>query len=268
MSRGFLWFAQNNNTTDYAALSIALAKSIKTHSKINSVCVIVDENTKIQSEHVDTVIVLKQDDSKNQSAKFANEHKAFRLSPFTYTIKLEADMLFTSSTDEWWHHLCQHDLVFAVNCRNYRDDVIKKTPYRKLFYQNHLPNIYNGLTYFRRSERAMQFFKLCKDITENWTQVKNEFLINCHEQHPSTDIVYALAYRIMDPLQTQLIDYPWFKFIHGKPEINGAESMADQYNYFNPIQLHDRIYVAGRRLNRIWHYHDKKMIDILNDRIF
>lgn len=268
MSRGFLWFAQNNDTTDYAALSIALAKSIKTHCKINSVCVVVDEHTKIQSEHVDTVIVLKQDHSKNQSSKFANEHKAFKLSPFTHTIKLEADMLFTANTDWWWNHLCQHDLVFAVNCRNYQDHVVKKTPYRKLFHQNNLPDVYNGLTYFRRSERAMQFFKLCKDITENWTQVKNELLINCHEQYPSTDIVYALAYRIMDPLQLHVIDYSWFKFIHGKPEINGVENAVDQYNYLNPIQMDDRIYVGGRRLNRIWHYHDKKMIDILNDRVF
>jgi len=63
MSKGFLWFAQNNDTTDYAALSVALAKSIKTHCKVNSVCVIADEHTKIQSEYVDTVIVLKQQKS-------------------------------------------------------------------------------------------------------------------------------------------------------------------------------------------------------------
>jgi hypothetical protein len=72
----------------------------------------------------------------------------------------------------------------------------------------------------------------------------------------------------MDPLQLHVIDYPWFKFIHGKPEINGVENAEDQYNYLNPIRMDDRIYVGGRRLNRIWHYHDKKMIDILNDRVF
>ena len=31
MSRGFLWFAQNNDKTDYVELSITLAKSIKAH---------------------------------------------------------------------------------------------------------------------------------------------------------------------------------------------------------------------------------------------
>jgi len=35
MSRGFLWFAQNNNTTDYVELSIRLAESIKEWNKVN-----------------------------------------------------------------------------------------------------------------------------------------------------------------------------------------------------------------------------------------
>jgi len=35
MSKGFLWFAQNNDTTDYVKCSIALAKSIKQHNKEN-----------------------------------------------------------------------------------------------------------------------------------------------------------------------------------------------------------------------------------------
>ena len=47
-------------------------------------------------------------------------------------------MLFTADTDWWWSYLGQHDLVFAVNCRNYQDNLIKKTPYRKLFHQNNL----------------------------------------------------------------------------------------------------------------------------------
>ena len=264
MSKGFLWFAQNNNTTDYAKLSIELAKSIKKFNRDNNVCVIVDNNTDLKSEYIDRVVVLKDDASANAKTKFANEHKAFRLSPFTHTIKLEADMLFTANTDWWWHHLCQHDLVFAVNCRNYKDKIVKNTPYRRLFQLNHLSDIYNGLTYFRRSERAMKFFDICQSITENWTAVREQLLINCHDLYPTTDVVYALAYRIMDPLNYDLIDYPWFKFIHGKSSVNEITVAADQYNYLYPVKLADRIYLGGKRLDRIWHYHDKKLMDTIN----
>ncbi len=74
--------------------------------------------------------------------------KHFMLSPFTHTIKLEADMLWTQNTDWWWYHLWQHDLVFSVNCFDYKKNVVKDTFYRKLFVRNNLPNIYNGLSVF------------------------------------------------------------------------------------------------------------------------
>jgi len=268
MTRGFLWFVQNNSDTDYVNLSIALARSIKKHNKINLICVVTDEKSQFHSEYIDQILVLDEDSSSEHTIKFANEHKAFALSPFTHTIKLEADMLFTSSTDWWWDYLCQHDLVFSVNCRNYRDEIVEDKKYRQLFQHNHLPNIYNGLTYFRRSQRAMQFFTICKSITTNWRIVQQELLINCHDAYPSTDVVYALAYRIMDPLKEQLIDYPWFKFIHGKNGINDVPTSQDQYNYLYPIALDDRIYLGGNRLHRIWHYHDKKIPEVLNGRIF
>jgi hypothetical protein len=133
MSKGFLWFAQNNDKTDYAKLSIELAKSIKKYNIENSICVVADNQTKIKSEYIDSVIVLKEDNSKTDLLKFSNEYKAFNLTPFTHTIKLEADMLFTSSTDEWWNHLGQHDMIFSIGCRNYKDIVIKKSPYCQMF---------------------------------------------------------------------------------------------------------------------------------------
>ena len=146
MSKGFLWFAQNNDKTDYVELSIKLAKSIKQHNKENQICVVTDIKSKFENDHVDIVKVLEDDASDTHAIKWANEYKAFRLTPFTHTIKLEADMLFTSNTDWWWNHLHQNNLVFSYNCRNYQDKTIKDTPYRELFKVNQLPNVYNGLT--------------------------------------------------------------------------------------------------------------------------
>ena len=45
-------------------------------------------------------------------------------------------MLWTINTDWWWNHLWQHDLVFSVDCRNYRDEIVKDTVYRQLFVNN------------------------------------------------------------------------------------------------------------------------------------
>ena len=93
MSKGFLWLAQNNDKTDYVELSIKLAESIKRHNSENKICVITDEKSKFENKFVDVVKVMKQDDSADHEIKWANEYKAFSLTPFTHTIKLESDML-------------------------------------------------------------------------------------------------------------------------------------------------------------------------------
>jgi hypothetical protein len=259
MSRGFLWFAQNNNDTDYVRLSIDLAKSIKKWNKHSDICVVTDEASKFTHESVDVVKVLKQDDSADHDIKWANEYKALSLTPFVHTIKLEADMMWTINTDWWWNHLWQHDLVFSVDCFDYRGKLVKETPYRNLFLRNCLPNIYNGLMYFRRSERAKTFYSFAESIVRNWDKVKSTMLIACHDQYPSTDVVFALAYRLMDPTQKGLVDYEWFKFIHHKPGVNKVPRPGQHNEYLWPNKSSDRMYVGETRLSRIWHYHNKEL---------
>ena len=259
MSRGFLWFAQNNDKTDYVELSITLAKSIKRWNKENRICVVTDERSKFQSEHVDVVKLIKDDESAEHEIKWANEYKAFKMTPWTHTIKLEADMLWTSNTDWWWYHLWQNDLVFSVDCFDYRSNIVKNTPYRDLFVKNQLPNIYNGLMYFRRCETSHNFFRLAEHIVKNWEQVKKTMLIACHDKYPSTDVVFALAYRMMDPTQQNLIDYDWFKFIHHKPGVNKTTTAKDQNQFLYPNRSGDAVYVGETRVSRVWHYHDKEL---------
>ena len=79
MSKGFLWFAQNNDTTDYVKCSIELAKSIKQHNKENAICVVTDENSKFENEHVDIVKVMNTDESAEHKIKWANEYNVLAL---------------------------------------------------------------------------------------------------------------------------------------------------------------------------------------------
>lgn len=267
MSKGFLWFCQNNSTTDYTELSIALAKSIKQQNKDNNICVVVDKDSHFKSKYVDEVKILDSDHSHGHGIKWANEFKAFATTPFTHTIKLEADMLWTQNTDWWWEHLCQHDMVFSIDCFDYKSNIVKDVYYRKLFIRNHLPNVYNGLTYFRKSKIAKKFYDLCKVITLNWETVRDSILIDCHDQFPSTDVVYGLAQRISDPIGKNLIDYPWFKFIHNKEKIQ-KPGVRDIDEYLFPLKVDNKLFVGSQRINRVWHYHNKKMLEVLNERIF
>ena len=268
MSKGFLWFCQNNKNTDYVKLSILLAESLKKHNKENKICVVTDEASKFTNKNVDFVKILKKDDSAEHEIKWANEYKAFELTPFKHTIKLEADMLWNQNTDWWWYHLWQNDLVFSVDCKNYRDNIIKDTFYRQLFIRNRLPNIYNGLMYFRKSKKAQKFFQLCEVIYKNWDTVKNDLLVACHDTYPSTDVVFALAYRIIDPTQTHLVDYNWFKFIHNKSHIHGLGHIKLSNQYLYPNKVKDQIYFGEEKLSSVLHYFEKQLPEEIDARIF
>ena len=259
MHKGFLWFAQNNETTDYVELSIKLAKSIKYWNKESKICVVTDKASAFEHPAVDLVKVMHNDESAEHSTKWANEYKAFTVTPFTHTIKLESDMLWTTNTDWWWYHLWQHNLVFSVNCRNYKDELIMDTPYRKLWQTNQLPNIYNGLMYFRKSKWAQKFFQTAEYITKNWKNVRTTMLIDCHDTYPSTDVVYALAYRLIDPTNQYLIDYEWFKFLHHKPAVNNLQHVKNQNEYLYPNRSGENIYLGDSRVTRVWHYHEKDL---------
>jgi hypothetical protein len=168
-------------------------------------------------------------------------------------------MLWTTNTDWWWNHLWQHDLIFSVDCFDYRSNIVKHTPYRKLFTRNHLPNIYNGLMYFRKSAKVQKFYETAEHIVKNWKEVRTQMLITCHDEYPSTDVVFALAYRIMDPTSAGLIDYDWFKFIHHKPGVNDTMRAKDQNEYLYPNKSGDAVYIGETRVSRVWHYHDKEL---------
>ena len=113
--------------------------------------------------------------------------------------------------------------------------------------------------YFRKSTHAQKFFKFAQYITDNWQKVKTTMLIDCHDTYPSTDIVFALAYRMLDPTNKKLFDYEWFKFIHHKPAIHKLKHVKDHNQYLYPNKTGDAVYLGERRLSRVWHYFDKEL---------
>lgn len=268
MSKGFIWLCQNNNDTDYARLSVNLAKSLKEHNKESNVCVITDHKTHIKSKHIDVVLKLENDDSEYHEVKWANEHKVFRMSPFTHSIKLAADMIWTSNTDWWWNFLWKHNMVFSIDCFNYKNQLVKKQHYRPFHNVNRLQNIYSDLTYFRKSRESIEFGEICKTLTHKWDYVKENLLVSCHDRYPSTDVVYALAQRIIDPFAEKIIDYPWFKIMHNKKHINNLGNTLHHSDYLMSVKCEGKIFMAGYVQNRPLHYVDKRFLEELNARIF
>jgi hypothetical protein len=150
-----------------------------------------------------------------------NDWQMFQVSPYRQTIKLEADMICTSPFDHWWTLFENRDVVVSQGARNFYGNPAQSRAYRKAFDVNNLPDVYNAITYWRLSTTAKDFFQLVRAIFENWTEYKK--LLKFAEDEASTDLVYAMAARIMGEDTVTLPVELGPTIVHMKQHINNLQ---------------------------------------------
>ncbi len=201
--RGFLTFAQNGSV-DYVRLAYALALSLKATQKENAhLSIVVTPGTKVPERYAaafdDIIEVPWLDEASRSEWKLENEWKAYHVTPYRETIKLDADMIFPSDISEWWDVLARQDFCAATTATTYRGEVVTSDYYRKVFTSNELPNVYSAFTYFRFSDTAQEVFRMMETIFHNWEHFFYEYLDDTRPEVVSTDVVMALAIKLLDP---------------------------------------------------------------------
>lgn len=265
--KGFLTFAQNSETTDYLTLAYCQALSIKCSQKeVTSYAVIVDAATKalITDKHravFDYIIDLPEDDSEGDAWKLKNEWQAWWLTPFKETMKVESDMLFSTSIDHWWAGLQQREVVLTSSVHDYEGLIATSRAYRKLFDINELPDVYNGLMYFRFGRTSLEFFIYTKYIYRNWDKFKNEILIGCVDEEPTTDVVFAIAAQMIGVENCTNPALPYPTFAHMKGAMQGWGIGEDWTNRLYS-QIDDDLTITAGFTRQVYpfHYYQKNFI--------
>jgi len=227
--------------------------------------VIVDSDTmsQVTEQHrrvFDYVIPLDEDLAQDEEWKLSNEWQVFYLTPFKETIKLESDLIFTRSVDHWWTAFRLRNIVLSQGCRNYQQQSSKVRSYRRLFDDNELPDVYNGLMYFRYSQDSSEFFWLAEQIFKNWPYIRDNLLKNCRDDHPTTDVVYALAAKLLGVDRCTLPSLDFINFVHMKADINGFSQSIPWYETF--ICETDLPMIRINNINQYHplHYQDKDWV--------
>jgi len=235
--RGYLIPAINTDTVDYVACAEQLAASIRSWHPAANITIL----TKEMLPHGDL-------------GGYANDWQVFQVSPYRQTIKLEADMIAASPIDHWWTLFEHRDVVISQGARNFYDQPATSRYYRKIFDNNHLPDVYNAVTYWRVSQTAQEFFNLVRDIFANWTDYRK--LLKMPDDEATTDVVYAMAAVIMGPERVTL-------------PVGLGPSIVHMKKYLNPIatdnwtqELVWESTGTGLRINTVaqwglFHYHVK-----------
>jgi hypothetical protein len=265
IDRGFLTIAQNTDGVDYLRLAYAQAMSIKLTMPDSQYCVIVDKSTneQITDEQrlvFDHIRVLDEDYAKQDEWKLANEWQVFNLSPYKETIKVESDILFTRSIEHWWHAFRLRDIVLSLGTRDFKGKQAKSRVYRKIFDANQLPDVYNGLMYFRYSKTASEFFEIAEQVFKQWETVKENILKGFSYEEASTDVVYAITAKTLGVELCTLPDCDFINFTHMKNAIN---DWPDDKSWTEMIMT--EIDLPMIRINNVnqyhpVHYHDKNWL--------
>lgn len=263
--QGFMTIAQNTKDTDYLKLAYVQALSIKLTMPGSLYAIAVDKSTmtSITDAHrkvFDYIILIENDTAEHDDWKLSNEWQAFYLTPFKETIKLESDILFTRDISHWWHTFRLRDIVLSLGCRNFKQEVSNSMHYRELFEDNDLPNTYSGLMYFRYTQDASAFFLLSEQIFKHWDYLSNNVLYQCHDEYPTTDVVYALAAKILGVEKCTIPSVDWINFVHMKPAINLWQNSPwhevvfcetelpmiriNNINQYHPIHYHEKTWVT------------------------
>ena len=129
-------------------------------------------------------------------------------------------MYIPRSIEHWWDILKDRDVVVSTHIRNFKQELSDVVAYRRFITDNDLPDTYNGITYFRKSELADKFFKITKNIWENWEDYRSTLKCNTDEI-ATTDWVYSIACHILGEENTTLPQFDGMSMVHMKQFING-----------------------------------------------
>lgn len=219
--RGFFTLAQNG-THDYLRMAYGLALSLKaSQTDVPYLSVGITPGQFVPTEYrwaFDEIVEIPWEDAASQSSwKLENEWKVYHMTPYEETIKLDCDMLFPTSVDAWWDFLSQKDFWASTTALTYRGHVVTSDFYRKTFTTNDLPNVYTAFMYFRYSDLAKEVFELAELIYQNWEHFTFTFLEEPRPKEVSTDVVFALAIKLLDRVQECTDDTRTFpNFVHMK----------------------------------------------------
>lgn len=264
MNKGFVVLAQNTTNVNYVECAEALAKSVK-RVMPNSSITLISDNTSTCGAFDNIVNLPYGDLAPDSDWKLINDWQVYEASPYEYTIKLEADMFIPSSIDYYWDVLTHRDLVVSTIARNFQNEIVDDSYYRKFIYHNDLPSCYNALTYFKKSSFSKRFFETVKDIFDNWESYKAIFKCNPDEKI-STDWAYSIACHALGTANTTMPCFENFSIVHMKRMINNL--FVDDWTKELVYEFNEDSFRVNTYVQRLpFHYHIKEFSKVINGHI-
>lgn len=270
MNFGYLIIISNTAAHDYFKMAEALCYSIKLTQKsgYSKVALVVDNLSKIRAEN-ETTAMFDHVIEWNEETFWNGRNYMDQLSPFDYTVCLDADMLFTEDHSQWIDYFADNcDLYIANKSYTFKGNVVSQDYYRKAFRDNSIPDIYSFYTFFKKDKLICnEFFNLGRIILKNPTEFSSLYFSKRRPKILGTDEIFGLATKILG-IEDQIaypLNFP--RVAHIKPMIQDWNLQADKVSDIVGFYLNDQgqMKIGNYQQQNIIHYVEKDFItkDIL-----
>jgi hypothetical protein len=264
MNFGYLIVVAEHDEIDYTQLAYALALTIKNTQKpgYDQVVVVTDDPKRISK--LNSSWVFDHVIEWNRETFWDGRSWMDQLTPFEYTVCLDADMLFMRDYSHWIDYFIKNSELYIANkSYTYRGEVVEDEYYRRAFIRNKLPNFYSFYTFFKKdSEKAKEFFELGRYIIKNPAEFSNVFLTDYKPKVVGTDEAFALSAKILgieDDIGYEL-EFP--RVVHMKPMIQNwpwpAKAWSDHVGFY--LNKQGRLKIGNYQQHDIVHYVEKDKI--------
>lgn len=264
MSKGFLIFAQNTDV-DYVTQAYALALSIKfSQEQHSSVSIVTNSVVPEQYKSVfDNIIPIPWFNGTVSSLAGEHRWKLYHVSPYEETIVLDADMLLLEDITQWWEYCKSYDVKFCSRVKNYKLEVIEQDLFhRRTFIENKLTNPYFALHYFKKSDKAKEFYKVLEFVCNNWEWCYSKFAPELYQDWLSMDLATAIAIEITGEYNQTLDSCCPFEFVHMKVPLQKWPVNVANWQDAVPYILNTKgdLVVGNIKQSKVFHYVEKNFV--------
>ena len=194
MTKGFVLLAEG---TDYVTQAALCAMSLKASGNKYPVTLLTcDEVPTKYKSLFENILDIPWYVKTDSVFKTENRWKIYHASPYDQTIVLDTDVLVLQDLEFWWNFLETYDLYYIDKVYTYRKELVNDTHYRKAFIANKLPNLYNGIHYFKKSELAHEFYKWVELVSNNWEFFYGQYCKEYYPKQASMDVTVAIVTKI------------------------------------------------------------------------
>jgi len=254
-SRGFVIYAEGS---DYIKQAYLAALSLQASGNEFPVSLITSDSVSRKFQSIfDKIIKIPWYAKSEHSLCTDNRWKIYHATPYEHNIVLDSDVLVLENLDYLWEFTKNYDLYFPTTVFTYRKEQIVDNFYRKAFSANNLPNFYNCVHYFRKSDFAKEFYAWVELVNNNWELFYGKFCSEHYPKQPSMDVTTAIVSKILDcdtEVSNASTELP--QIVHMKSQIQYWKNPTTRWQDRVGVYLSEdlQLKIGNHRQDSIFHY--------------